>query len=145
MKPWKCLDYGPKYLPTLALSIWLMQWSNEAKGLGQQENRLAALKMKHLTANELVGSVYLADGRDLWMESRRPLKPAAKLEKKIALTVHTDEDTITHVSSTESSSLTKELGESGKKETTIPVHSRTREESSSSTLDISSLTENHVI
>lgn len=151
--PLRCKDYGENYLPSLSLSIWLMKWSQ--KGASQQfeslSSKTGALRMKRLTVNELVGAVYLADERDLWTQSKRPIR---KLEKKKFVSIESQarartatvtEDTMTLVSSTtgnESSSSSKIPTVTL---TVQPLGKETpREHSSSSTLEISSLTENQV-
>lgn len=162
----KCKNYGAKYLPSLAMSIWLKQWSGKNK-FEMDAGRRGAIKMKRLTVNELVGAVYLADERDLWTQSRRPIRKMDRGKqqqpmKKKTVTVITgraaerrvrgvDEDTMTMVSSTTEpdSSRGDEQPrppiEHHHMTATTPTHEQINSISSSSTLEISSLTDNHVI
>lgn len=146
--PLKSLDYGIRYLPTLSLAVWLLQWSHSFKckqliGVSAQNNinTNMALKLQHLNANVLVGSVYLCDGRDLWhlVKTKR-----IRIEKRKAINMvnTTDEETMTQVSSTtESPRMLTATSRDGEKPREMRTH---RDTSSSSTLDISSLTDYQV-
>lgn len=78
IQPLKVLDFGPKYVQVTNLAIWLIKWSSRfQKVLTSSPNTfnyfsrdktidaIITINVNSLTANMLVGCVYMADGNDL--------------------------------------------------------------------------------
>ncbi len=154
-QPYKVLDYGPKYVHTSNLAIWLMKWSSRFQKLLLSNNKAADFsfwyssiydtnhyqsstqKITCLNANFLVACVYLADGNNLDVLSK---STNAKLKLKKSQKVDQADEDLTHITSSTSSSPTQIT----KLANNLVVIDKDEPISSSSTLEISSLTENQV-
>jgi hypothetical protein len=151
-QPLRLLDFGQKYVQVSNLAIWLIKWSMRFQKLlinnNQMANRfwqsgeesdkqmssLLTFRMDSINANMLVASVYLADGNNLSASSLRYASSLAKPSNGAIVRHSTmkNDDELTQVSATlnAKSSIQKDHFETDLSEST--------------TLDISSLTDQHM-
>lgn len=170
----KIIDYGNEYVSTSNLAIWLIQWSVKfQKILLNSSNRVpwlstsnfwystignswskVTLKLDSLNANMLVGCVYLADGNNLDSLSVKNVIKMRLTGRKVRNSAITkpskqtdNEDEITQVSALVGSARNTRRETRQLKKTPKPGTSNTKDDNSSSnstTLDISSFTDNQI-
>jgi hypothetical protein len=130
------LDFGPRYISTTNLAIWLIKWAERFNKILITNNKTASvfmggknnfknqvlLRMKHLNANTLVSSVFLSDGNLL----SHNLATDSKLQRKKS---DEDEEDFTEVTYHNKNNKKRNKSENN---------------STSSSLNISSLTENQI-
>jgi hypothetical protein len=154
----RVIDYGVDYARATQLAVWLIKWSSrfdkllldatsEAGGMSSPHSfwynghlsctsKTPTLRMQSLNANVLIGCAYLADGNDLHASL---LLTESKLNKQYQLSSASGivDDELTQISN---------LIEPLLFTPSVPVQRKDQnEDNSSTTLDISSLSENQIV
>lgn len=143
------LDFGPKYIQVTNLAIWLIKWADKFNNVLKTNSKVASkfltkttgtldivLRMKTLDANTLVASVYMADGNCLDFLSTESDSGAENSSPRHR---HKNEDDLTQITYNQTSKIIEHVHVRVEK-----TDQGITEESTSSTLNISSLTEHHI-